>query len=159
MRSDTETVEQYLAELPPDRRAMVETVRQVILANLPPGYEEAMNWGMICYQVPLATYPDTYNGQPLMYAALAAQKNHTAVYLTAIYMDDASREWFETAYRASGKRYNVGKSCVRFRKLDDLPLPLIGQSIATFSVDEFISRMEQARAAPRKRKPAGGAKS
>ncbi|MGI9584813.1 MAG: DUF1801 domain-containing protein, partial [Acidimicrobiia bacterium] len=82
MRSDATSVDQYLAELPDDRRAAIETVRDTILANLPDGYEEAMNWGMITYQVPLATYPDTYNGKPLMYAALASQKHHMAVYLT-----------------------------------------------------------------------------
>ena len=81
MRSEASSVEQYLKELPEDRRAAVAAVRQTILANLPAGYEEAMNWGMIGYQVPLSSYPDTYNDQPLMYAALASQKNHMAVYL------------------------------------------------------------------------------
>jgi uncharacterized protein YdhG (YjbR/CyaY superfamily) len=144
MQSDATTVAQYLAELPDDRRVAIETVRQTILANLPDGYEEAMNWGMITYQVPLAVYPDTYNGQPLAYAALASQKNHMAVYLTGIYAEGATRQQFEAAYRATGKRYDVGKSCVRFRKLDDLPLALIGESIALFGVDEFIARVEKA---------------
>ena len=143
MQSDATTVAQYLAELPADRRAAIAAVRQTILANLPVGYEEAINWGMITYQVPLDRYPDTYNGQPLAYAALASQKNYMAVYLTGIYMDDAARQRFEAAYRATGKRYDVGKSCVRFRKLDDLPLALIGESIALFGVDEFIARVEQ----------------
>jgi hypothetical protein len=106
-----------------------------------------MNWGMISYQVPLETYPDTYNGQPLMYAALASQKNHMSVYLTGIYMDEATKEDFEDAYRATGKRYDVGKSCVRLRKLDDLPLSLIGESIAAMEVDEFVARSEQMRTA------------
>jgi uncharacterized protein YdhG (YjbR/CyaY superfamily) len=145
MRSEANTVEEYLAELPDERREMVETVRQVILENLPKGYEEAMNWGMITYQVPLETYPDTYNGKPLMYAALASQKNYVSLYLTGIYMDEEAREEFETAYKATGKRYDVGKSCVRFRKLDDLPLPLIAESIAWLEVDEFVERMKQMR--------------
>ena len=149
MRSDASTVGEYLSELPDDRRAAIEEVRKTILANLPDGYEEVMNWGMITYQVPLETYPDTYNGQPLMYAALASQKNHMAVYLTGIYMSDESRESFEAAYKATGKRFDVGKSCVRFKKLDDLPLPLIGETIASFAVDEFIGRVEQAQS-PRK---------
>ena len=144
MQSDATTVAEYLAELPADRRTALEAVRQTILANLPAGYEEAMNWGMITYQVPLARYPDSYNGQPLAYAGLASQKNHMAVYLIGIYADDSARERFETAYRATGKRYDVGKSCVRFKKLDDLPLVLIGESIALFSVDEFIARIEKA---------------
>jgi len=144
MQSDATSVAQYLAELPADRRAAIEAVRQTILANLPDGYEEAMNWGMITYQVPLARYPNTYNGQPLAYAALASQKNHMAVYLTGIYADDETRQAFEAAYRATGKRYDVGKSCVRFRKLDDLPLALIGESVARYSVDAFIAQVEKA---------------
>ena len=151
MRSEAQTVAQYLAALPEDRRAQIQAVRQVILDNLPAGYEEAMNWGMISYQVPLETYPDTYNGQPLMYAALASQKNHMAVYLTGIYMDEGAQQAFEDAYRATGKRYDVGKSCVRFRKLDDLPLPLIGESIAAMDAAAFVARVEQMRTA-RKRK-------
>jgi hypothetical protein len=144
MQSDATSVAQYLAELPADRRAAIEAVRQTLLANLPEGYEEAMNWGMIVYQVPLARYPDTYNGQPLAYAALASQKNYMAVYLSGIYADDETRQAFEAAYRATGKRYDVGKSCVRFRKLEDLPLALIGESVARFGVDAFIAQAEKA---------------
>ena len=150
MRSKAKTVKEYLAELPPERREAIEKVRQTILENLPEGYEEVLNWGMITYQVPLETYPDTYNGKPLMYAALASQKNHMAVYLTGIYINEQSREEFETAYRATGKRFDVGKSCVRFRKLDDLPLELIGQSIALLAVNEFTTQMEQARSMGKK---------
>ena len=144
MQSDATTVEEYLSELPDDRRAAIEAVRRTILANLRDGYEEVMNWGMITYQVPLETYPDTYNGQPLMYAALASQKNHMAVYLTGIYMSDAAREDFETAYKATGKRFDVGKSCVRFKKLDDLPLELIGDCIASADVETFVARTTRA---------------
>ena len=143
MRSDAATVEQYLAELPADRREAIGAVRQTILEHLPQGYEEVMNWGMITYQVPLETYPDTYNGQPLMYAALASQKNHMAVYLTGIYMSDETRREFETAYKATGKRLDVGKSCVRFKKLADLPLEVIGESIASEDVDNFVARASQ----------------
>ena len=143
MRSEASTVEEYLSDLPDDRREAIEVVRDVVLANLPEGYEEAMNWGMITYQVPLETYPDTYNKQPLMFAALASQKNHMAVYLTGIYISDEAREAFEAAYRATGKRYDVGKSCVRFRKLEDLPLDLIGETIAGLPVDRLIARVEE----------------
>ena len=110
-----------------------------------------MNWGMITYQVPLEVYPDTYNKQPAMYAALASQKNHMAVYLTGIYMDEEARQEFETAYRATGKRFDVGKSCVRFKKLDDLPLPLIGDSIASIGMEEFVERVKAVHS-PRKGK-------
>ena len=106
-----------------------------------------MNWGMIAYQVPLDTYPETYNKQPLMAAALASQKNHMAVYLTSIYMDEESQRAFEAAYKATGKRYDVGKSCVRFRRLDDLPLELIGQAIGAMSLDEFIAGYEESQGA------------
>jgi len=95
MRSEAATVQEYLSELPPERRQIIEKVRQTILDHLPDGYEEVMNWGMITYQVPLEVYPDTYNKKPLMYAALASQKNHMAVYLTGIYLDGELQQDFE----------------------------------------------------------------
>jgi hypothetical protein len=147
MRSDARSVEEYLSSLPDDRRVAIEAVRDVILANLPIGLEEEMNWGMISYQVPLERHPDTYNKKPLMYAALASQKNHMAVYLTGIYTSDEARADFEAAYRATGKRYDVGQSCVRFKKLADLPLDLIGKTIGAFEVDGFIENVENTRSA------------
>ena len=153
MRSTATTVGAYLKSLPPDRRRALTAVRKVIRQNLPEGYEEAMNWGMITYQVPLRTCPDTYNGQPLMYAALASQKNHMAVYLTGIYSSSADRRAFESAYKATGKRWDVGKSCVRFRTLEDLPLPLIGEAIATLPVHDFITRVHTTRTTHTKRPP------
>lgn len=143
MRSQAVTVEQYLAELPDERRGVLETVRDVIVAHLPVGYTETIRWGMISYEVPLETHPDTYNGQPLMYAALANQKNHMAVYLTAVYSSEARREEFVGRYRATGKRLDMGKSCVRFRSLDDLPLDLIGETIAALDVPAFLDAYEQ----------------
>ena len=140
MKSESTTVADYLAKLPPERRQSIAQVREIILKNLPEGYEEVMNWGMITYQVPLEIFPDTYNKKPLMYAALANQKNHMAVYLTGIYMDEKLNQEFEDSYKKTGKRYDVGKSCVRFRKLDDLPLPLIGESIKAMEMEEFVTR-------------------
>lgn len=145
MRSDAATVDEYLAGLPEERREAIGTVRDVILSNLPAGYEEAMRWGMITYEVPLATEPDTYNGQPLMYAALASQKNHMAVYLTGVYADDQARERFLDAYRATGKRLDMGKSCIRFRKLEHLPLEVIGEAVSRYPVPEFLTLVTQAR--------------
>lgn len=142
MRSEATTIEQYLSELPVDRRETITAVRNVILEHLPKGYVEVMNWGMITYEVPLETYRDTYNGKPLMYAALASQKRHMAVYLTGIYMSDESRQEFEAAYKATDKRFDLGKSCVRFRRLDDLPLDLIGKSIAAIPCDEFVASVK-----------------
>lgn len=145
MRSEADTVVEYLASLPEDRRSALETVRRTILDNLPEGYEETMNWGMITYEVPLAIYPDTYNGKPLMYAALASQKHHMAVYLTGVYSDDRTAEAFRRDYLATGKRLDMGKSCVRFRELDDLPLELIGRTIASVEVDEFVETQQRIR--------------
>jgi uncharacterized protein YdhG (YjbR/CyaY superfamily) len=145
MQSKATTVAQYLAELPDDRRSAIEEVRAVILANLPDGYQESMNWGMISYEIPLQRYPDTYNKKPLGYAALASQKNHMAVYLMNIYSSEDSAASFEAQYRATGKRYDVGKSCVRFREVEDLPLDLIGRTIASTSVDQYITLYEAAR--------------
>ncbi|MFQ5554537.1 MAG: DUF1801 domain-containing protein [Acidimicrobiia bacterium] len=142
MRSEAATVNEYLAELPDERREAIEAVRRAILDNLPRGYEEVMNWGMICYQVPLETYPDTYNGKPLMYAGLASQKNHMALYLTSVYAIDGEREAFEAAYRATGKRLDMGASCVRFRKLDDLPLDLVASTIAAVDAEDFVEHFE-----------------
>ncbi len=145
MQSDAATVEEYLDELPADRRDALTTVRETILDRLPDGYEEAMEWGVISYQVPLATCPDTYNGKPLMYAALASQKNHMAVYLTGVYADAEMRAEFEERYRATGKRVDMGRSCVRFRNLDDLPLELVGEAVAALPVDDFVELVQSAR--------------
>ena len=145
MRSAAKTVDEYLAELPDNRRAQLSAVRKIILENLPSGYEEVMNWGMITYQAPWKKYPDTYNKQPLMYAALASQKNYMAVYLSSIYADETARREFEDAYRASGKKMDMGKSCVRFRNLENLPLELIGQAVASYDVDSFIQLAKNAR--------------
>jgi hypothetical protein len=144
-QSKAATVEVYLAELPPERRAAIAAVRDVIIANLPEGYEESVQFGMIGYSVPLTRYPHTYNGKPLLYAALANQKQHMAVYLMDIYADPAAAAWFSEAYRATGRRMDTGKSCVRFRKLDDLPVGLIGEAIARTSIEEFIARQEALR--------------
>ena len=152
MRSEATTVERYLAELPTERREAIEAVRSVILDHLPDGYVESMNWGMIAYEVPLETYPDTYNKQPLAFAALASQKNYMAVYLTGIYISDEARDEFEKAYRATGKRFDVGKSCIRFRKLEDLPLELIGETIEAIPVDRLIQRFEESGGSARKAK-------
>ncbi len=146
MRSVATTVSEYLRSLPEDRRAAMHAVRDVIIANLPKGYVEVMDWGMISYQIPLDVYPDTYNGKPLMYAALASQKGYMVVYLSAIYADAEARRRFEADYRATGKRYDVGQSCVRFKKLDDLPLDVIGAAVAATPVASYIENYEKARA-------------
>lgn len=144
-KSNAATVQEYLDELPEERRSVIATVRDVILRNLPEGYQERMSWGMICYEIPLERYPDTYNGQPLAYVALAAQKNHYAVYLTCTYQDQEKEAWFRDAYQKAGKKLDMGKSCLRFKKLQDLPLDVIGQAVAGTSPEEFIASYEAAR--------------
>jgi hypothetical protein len=144
VQSKAKTVEEYLKELPEDRRIQISQVREVILKNLPDGYEEVMNWGMITYQVPLEVYPDTYNKQPLMYAALASQKNHMAVYLMSVYGDEHLRIKFEEDYKATGKKMDIGKSCVRFKNIDNLPLHLVGRAIAAVDLDSYIKQAQNA---------------
>ena len=150
MQSDATTVEAYLSELEPDRKQSVSAVRDVILENLPDGYEEVMQYGMISYVVPISVLADTYNGQPLMYAALASQKRHISLYLTNVYGDEGSAEWFRKRYAESGKKLNMGKSCVRFRKVEDLPLDVVGEAIALTPMDEFLEIYRASRVGRRK---------
>ena len=145
MRSDAKTVSQYLKELPPERKKALSVVRRIMRANLPKGYEEKMNWGMITYQIPLKRYPQTYNGQPLMYAALGSQKNHMAVYMMSVYGDNKLKEWFEKEFAKTGKKLDMGKSCIRFKKIEDLPLDLIGKAISKVPVEQYIAYYENSR--------------
>src|SRR5205823_1228790 len=145
--SNAKTVEEYLGSLPEERRAAMSAVRQVILANLPEGYEECMQCGMIGYVVPHSLYPPGYHchpSQPLQYAALGSQKNHMALYLCTVYGDADTQKWFQQAYKASGKKLDMGKSCVRFKKLEDLPLDVIGEVIGRVPVKKYIACIERA---------------
>ena len=144
-KSKAETVYGYLAESPEDRRAAISAVRQVVLENLPQGYEEMMQFGMIGYVIPLERYPATYNGQALQYAALASQKNYMSLYLMNVYSDEAVERGFVEWYKDSGKRLDMGKACVRFKSLQDLPIDLVGEAIALTPVDRFIERYEMSR--------------
>lgn len=145
-KSKAATVENYLAELPPERRAVVSAVRDVVRRSLPKGYSEGMSFGMIGYGVPLSRYPDTYNGQPLGYVALAAQKNYYALYLMGPYMDAKQGKQLAEAFRQAGKKMDMGKSCLRFKKLDDLPLEAIGRVIASTTPEQLIAHHEAAHA-------------
>jgi hypothetical protein len=144
MRSDAVTVDDYLAELPEDRRAALGAVREVVLENLPAGFEEVMQYGMISYVVPLERFPTTYNGQALAVASLANQKRHMALYLLGIYGDEGAAAWLQDTWAATGKKLDMGKSCLRFRRLDDLALDLVGAAIARTSVDELIAQHDRA---------------
>jgi hypothetical protein len=140
VKNNTHTVDEYLASLPVERREIIIQVRNVILKNLPTGFEESIQYGMIAYVVPLSVLPHTYNGQPLQLAALASQKNYMSLYLMAVYGDPALNEWFITQYQASGKKLDMGKSCVRFKKIEDLPLDLIGNVIGKVSLEKYVAR-------------------
>jgi hypothetical protein len=145
VQSAAQTVKGYLDELPKERRAVIAKVRDMIRRNLPAGYEEAMGYGMITYSIPLSRYPETYNGQPLLYVALAAQKNNYAVYLTGSYGDPTRAAKLKAGFKAAGKKLDAGKSCIRFKKLEDLPLDAIGEAIADIPADELIARYEKSR--------------
>ena len=151
MQSQAKTAADYLAGLPADRCRAIDAVRNLILEKLPEGYEETMRYGRIGYCVPLSRYPNTYNRAPLNYAALASQKNHMAVYLMGCYGDRKLARWFEAEFRKSGKKLDMGKSCIRFKKRDDLPLDVIGKAVASMPVDDFIALYECSRQG-RKRK-------
>lgn len=132
MQSKATTVKAYLASLPADRRAGIEAVRKVILRNLDRQYEECMLYGMIGYAVPHRVWPLGYHcdpSKPLMMAALASQKNCLTVYLMSVYSDKAERAWFQKAWAKSGKKLNMGGCCVRFKKVEDAALEVIGEAI------------------------------
>lgn len=144
-RKSSDEVSQYLGSLPADRRQAIEQVRTVILKNLPKGYAESINWGMLSYEVPLTRCPDTYNGQPLAYAGLASQRNYMTLHLLSVYADKKTAQWFKSAYKASGKKLDMGKSCIRFKKLEDLPLDVVGEAIARTPVDEWVDKYQTSR--------------
>ena len=150
--SKAQTVDEYLDELPEDRRPQIEAVRKVILENLPEGFEETIGYNMIAYVVPLKTCPKTYNGEPLMLASLGNQKNHMAVYMMSIYGNPDIEDWFMDEYKKTGKKLDMGKSCVRFKSLDDLPLELIGEAISKMSCDDFVAYYEKSMADRKKSK-------
>ena len=139
MHSDAATVSGYLDELPEDRRAAIGQVLALVRANLPEGYEEAMRWGMITWEVPLAVSGPTYNGKPLMYAALASQKRHMALYLCGVNCLPGVEHGLRAAYAAAGRKLDLGKACLRFRKLDDLLPEAVAAVIAAVPVADFAA--------------------
>jgi hypothetical protein len=155
--SDARTPDEYIAALPDDRREAVRAVRGVVRDNLPAGFQEGMVSGMIGWYIPLERFPNTYNGQPLGLAALASQKNYMSLYLNSVYGDPRTEAWFKDRYAASGKRLNMGKSCVRFRRLEDLPLDVIGDTIARVDLESFIATYEKATGSSRVTRATAGA--
>ena len=141
--SKKESIEEYISSLPTDKHETINQMRALIIAALPSGYEEQIRWGMLSYEVPLDIYPNTYNRQPLLYAALAANKSYYSLYLMSIYQDANLFNRIREAFTSVGNKMNMGKSCLRFKQTADLPLEAIKQVIAAVPLDEFIARYEQ----------------
>jgi hypothetical protein len=161
MQSKAATVPEYLASLPADRREAIEAVRAVILKHLGKGFTEGMQYGMITYAVPHSIYPAGYHcdpRQPLPFAALASQKGYMSIYLSWLYGSPSEEARFRAQWAKSGKKLDMGKSCLRFKKLDDLCLDLIGEAIASVPVAAYIKRYEASLAASGRPAPKTAAK-
>jgi len=154
MASKATTVQEYLDELPEDRREALAQVRKIILDNLPQGYEEGIQWGDIGYFVPYSIYPDGYDSKPkerLQYMGLANQKNNMMIRLVCMYTNPELREDFEEDYRASGKKLDMGGGCLRFTKVENLPLEVVAKLVAQLPVDKFVASYDQKRKEAKKK--------
>jgi len=169
VKSSAQTVAAYLASLPADRRAAIAAVRDVVRKNLDAGYEEGIQYGMIGWYVPHRSFPAGYHSdpeQPLPFASLASQKNHMALYLMGVYCgcaegkdgETAEVKWFKKQWGMTGKKLDMGKSCLRFKKLDDLALDVVGEAIrripAKLYIERYTAVMSETKGAKRKAKPA-----
>jgi hypothetical protein len=139
------TVNEWLASVPAGRKGAINAVREAVNEHLPQGYVETVAWGMLAWVVPLARLPNTHNGHPLTLAALGAHTKVMTLYLMTVYSDPRVRKQFETAYKKTGKRLDLGGCCVHFKKLDDLPLDVVGNTIARVDVDQYVERYESSR--------------
>jgi len=162
-------VDRYLAALPEDRREALQRVRDVINANLPPGYEEKIQYGMISWCVPESVLPaaSVYNKQQLAFVSLATQKKYMSLYMMSVYGDNKERAWFEDAFKKAGLKLDMGKACVRFKSVDELPLDVVGQAVSHVPMDRYVdaylrqrsrTKTAQAKAARKAAKPAKSAK-
>jgi hypothetical protein len=145
VKSKATTVNEYLEQLPEDRRAALQAVREVVLKHLPKGYEEVLQYGMLAYVVPLKAFPAGYlnrKNEPVAYVCLASQKNYMSLYLMSVYGDAEGK--FRKEYEATGKKLDMGKSCVRFKKVEELPLEVIGKAVAKWPMKGFIAMCEEA---------------
>jgi len=157
MQSKAKSVKEYLAGLPEDRREALEAVRRVIRKNLDKDYEEGMQYGMIGYYVPHRVFPAGYHcdpKQPLPFAGLASQKNYMSIYLMCIYGAAEQDDWFRKAWAKTGKKLDRGKGCVRFKKIEDVPLEVIGEAIRRVPAKKYIEHYESTLEAMGKRKRA-----
>ena len=148
VKSKAATPTQYIKELPLEKREVIEKVRNVILDNLPKGYEEIMQYGMLAYAVPLSIYPSGYahdKKTPLTYIALAAQKNFYVIHAMSVYLDKQVLDWFTSEYKKSGKKLDMGKGCIRFTKLENLPLDVIAKLVAKIPPEKYAQNYEKFR--------------
>ena len=139
-------VREYLDGFPAERRAVLSKLRALIRRRIPKGYQESLEWGAIAYSVPLKRFPDTYNRKPLGYVALAATRNGFTLHLMPLYMNPGEQKAFAEGFRKAGKKLDMGKACVRFRSLEDLPLDVIGDTVAKFTPAAWIALYEKSRA-------------
>lgn len=147
MQSKATTVAEYLKSLPVDRRKALEAIRKVVKANLDPKIKEGIAYGMLSWSVPLSVYPDGYHcskDTPLPFASLASQKNHMALYLFCVYSTPGEPERLAEEWKATGKKLDMGKSCLRFKKLEDVPLEVVGKAIKRMTLKKFIAAYEEA---------------
>lgn len=136
-------VENYFYDLNPASRAVLYPVIDVVRDAMPPGYELGMHFGMPGWVIPLRTYPTTYNGRPLSYVSLAAQKNYHSLYLMALYSNPTADAAFRAEWAATGRTLNMGKSCLRFKTLADVDLDIVARSVASVSVEAFLATYER----------------
>lgn len=139
-----ETVEEYLAAQPGDRRRTMEALRTLVRDNLPDGYVETLRWGMVTFEVPLATSGPTYNGQPLMYVAIGNQKRHVGLYLSGVDCLPDGRTRLEQAFLRAGKKLDMGRSCLRLRTLDDIDVPAVAATVASVTPDMLVAASRNA---------------
>lgn len=139
------TVPEYLASLPADRQKLVSAVRALVRKHLPKGYKEEIGWGAITWVVPLSKFPDTYNEQPLCYVALAAQKNYVSLYLMMAYGDPKKSAWLKAQFKKAGLKMDMGKSCLHFKDLDDIPVDAVAKLITSHTADEWVAIYKKSR--------------
>ncbi len=150
MQSKATTVAQYIAELPDDRREAISKVREVVLKNMDKTFAEGMNYGMIGWYVPHSVFPAGYHcdpSKPLPFAGLASQKQHMSLYMMSAYGDGGEEKWIREQFKKAGKKLDMGKCCIRFKKLEDLPLDVIAEAFRRVTAKEYIARYEKVLAA------------
>ncbi len=145
MHSKATTIDAYLEELDPEKAELIRVLLTDIRSVIDPGFEEAMNWGMISWQVPLSLLPKTYNQQPLLYCALAAQKRYCAIYLMCAYGDSQAAEMIRNRYQERGLKLNMGKSCLRFNALEKLDRDIVKEVIALYDVEAWVTHYQECR--------------